>query len=265
MNDAARMLDQLFRKPKGILSKKKPVSEEAVAKTIKTISSNLFDGVMVVLDPKQHKIVKINDPYCILSGGYGDSVLDRDFSELVPLSKKDLIKELFQKLFGSRVKRPVVEVTIPIGINETVAENIRARVYCQDSQICLLVDREELSRMQEIEVIRLKALISGSPDSGFWVTDTDGIIKDVVGPNCSVHLGYDEKELVGMNIGTFNGKDEPLTVDAGGNPDKARIIYRRSKSGELVKTDVVQKRITMSNGDEYILHLDTYPSGIPLR
>ncbi len=262
MNDAARLLDQVVRKPNGFL-KRKRFKNGALAEVIERISANLFDGIMVVIDPKEHKIVSLNDPYCVLSGGYGDSVLEKDFAEVVPRAKKQLIKELFQKLFNSRSKRPVVEVTIPIEVHSTLAENIRARVYCDESQICLLVDRSELVNMQEIELIRLKALISGSPDAGFWVTDQDGIVKDVVGPNCSVHLGYDEKEIIGMNIGTFTTRSQGDSLVDG--VEQARMMQRRSKSGALIETEVVQRKVVMSNGDEYILHIDTYSPENPER
>lgn len=256
MQEASKVLDQLVVQNKKIFRRSKPIADVGIRRAIDRISSNLFDGVMVVIDPKEHSIVQINDPYCVLSGGYGESVMEKNFSSLVPTSKRVMIQELFRKLFNARSKRPIVEVTIPIGVSETVSENLRARVYCSDSQICLLVDKSELARMQEIEVIRLKALISGSPTSGFWVTDKDGIIKDVVSPNCMINLGYDEKELVGMNIGTFTVKGEALkAVD---NQEIPKSIFRRAKGGKKIETEVVQKVITMSTGEEYILHLDTY-------
>ena len=263
MKHAVTILDSLSAKPTGILKKRRRASQDQLEKAINSLTADLFDGVMVVMDPIKHKITKINDPYCVLSGGYGDSVLDQELAEIVPVNRRVPIKKLFERLFSTRDRRPAVEITIPFGINETTAENLRARVYCNEQSIVVLVDKAQLANLQEIEVIQIKGLISRSPDAGFWVTDLNGIIKDVSALNSSDHLGYRESDLIGMNIGTFiknTGKTSLISRSA-----KPVSIERIAKDGSCIPTEVIQKKITMSNGSQYILHLDTYLNADPVR
>ncbi len=257
MAHASQILDSTMKtKRKGLFFKKKHINLEPKSKVIELLTDNLFDGIFLILDSQTYEIIKINDPYRVLSGGYGDSVLDTKFFHLMTSTKQKTITKLFSKVFAKRHKRPVVEITIPFGVDEKRLNHIRARVYCDENTFFVLVDRDEIAHMQEIEIIRLKALVSSAPNAGFWVTDAHGIIKDVVGKNCTNHLGYDEKEVIGMNIGTFSenpASEKHMTIK-----DIVKITKRTKKCGKFVNVEVVQKKVVMSNGNEYILHLDTY-------
>ncbi len=203
-------------------------------RAIDLIIDHLFDGLLVVFDRNQQKILKVNDPYCILSGGYGQEILDQPFIDLVPS---------FQRVFDLPKTKSAIKIKIPFGIDQ-----FDASVYCFDTVIVILIDQEQFSHLQEIEITRLKALVSRSEESALWITDVKGTIKDVSSLNISLNLGFLDEEVLGFNIQQFSISEE----------EKSSVIQRVCKSGSLITTDVVHKKITMTNGVPYILHLDTY-------
>lgn len=138
---------------------------------------------------------------------------------------------------------------------------VEAEVVAEEGSVTLRISDQELATIQETELNRIKGSIAKRPNMGVWIVDDHGIIRDVLDNNCELNLGWSGEDVRGMNILTFiepRHRDKVKEFATQSRKDAVYRIDRISKGGKRVSTEVVMGRITLHDGIEYTMYLDTY-------
>ncbi len=240
--------------PVGEASEQVEGLQRDLGEIVSAITKRHFQGLVVAFD-LEGKILYANDRVRFLTGIEERSPVEQVFFEHIPRKERASVIQMFYRVYRAResIKKTNCSVPLVVGPYEVGHEGVKGELMTFSEGLVLKIPDEVLTSVKEMELEKLKLLLLKHPHTGLWVTDEGGAIVDIVKSNCELNLGWDDQEVLGKNIS--------VVIEGGRSPDHSCATYflnRMQKNGPPKKTEVVEDKITLSNGKVYYIYLDTY-------
>ena len=250
------------------LSRSQETDDRVALEDVKVgIPNSAYKGLYCVLN-HAGEILEANDRLKVLaencqpnksrSAKYGPNIFD-----YVPKGSKLPLYERLQEFIATTTSEDsVIHLDIPLSVANFHVK-VRAQVKLHNRSVVLLVSDKELDSVRNVELVKIKAMVTKKSNMGVWVVDEQNIVRDVLGVNCESNLGFKAAEVIGMNILSYvdvGDHEEALRKAGEEEHDKPYYIRRVHQSGISIRTKIVQGRITLHDGKEYTMFLDTYES-----
>ena len=223
----------------------KKVSKRRLDSVIAEIIEGRFKGLVCAFD-LDGKVLYGNDRVELILKG-------SSFFDVIPALERGRLIEMFSEVHrdGESLRSVTCFVPLTVGKHCIRDEKVRGELITFSKGLVLKIPEEVLLELMEMELEKLKVLLSHHPTTGLWITDETGFIVDILKGNCTRNLGWDEEEIVGKHISS-------LVIKLHEGPEEVYELKRLHKDGRLVRTNVVEGKVVFSNGHIYHVYLDTY-------
>lgn len=188
--------------------------------------------IITVLD--EDGTIQYQSPSVTRILGYeSDELIGENGFELVHPEEREKAYETFQTILAGEKRHASVEVRLQTAGNEWHWLEIRGTNYLDNPDIeGIIVNSRDITARKEHEQAlletsgQLQALFEESPDM-INVHDVDGNIIET-NPRLCEETGYDETELVGMNV---------WDIDTTIEPDKVRTMWEEMEEGAQLRLE----------------------------
>jgi len=181
-----------------------------------------------------------------------NGVAEENFLDFVSKSRKEVVLKKINSLSKAQGGNFHGFLSIPFQV-ENFEYGVRTECKFSEKKVILFISANELQKLQNVQLIRIKTLIEQKKNKGLWVLDDQGIVRHVAGESIFKNLGWKDSEIIGMNYATFVQEEKAHLTENG-----VYQIFRRRKFEGAIETEVQVKRMTLHDGHEYTVHLDSY-------
>ncbi len=226
---------------------------------IKEISSEFFDGFVCVVDG-DGVIVNANHHIETLMGtkrAKGKSLL-----EFIHDDHCKEVAHLIRRVFEENDEQKLYKATLPL-VGGDVDAGMVANIGIKGGELYIMMTRACMNKIgSDIELEKIKLLVERSENTGYFLVDSQGIIRDVVDTSVRCYLGYSARQLVGLNMNTLTWPDDQEIADDPesfrGMSNEAYSFRRKHKNGSFILTEMVEGVYEAKSGELYRIIIDTY-------